>query len=261
MKNTYIPLDMVFIDGHGRIQQIVEQTTPHSLDLIRSNEPALAVLEIAGGEAHRLGIHPGQLVQAPGASSPLTDYRALFGVGYDRGPRLGRKRHEKNRYPGDRHRCIASFTAGFAHAGAPGGSWYIAPSVYALWLDDSRVADDDAGISLAFGRTLSPTWDVELSVFGSEHKRAADGNLELQGLAASTKRVFYRDGRVNPFLSLGVGYVKNINKPGANDDDIDALFGAGLLIDLGPARDDGTRHAAACRPRRTARLVEQLHRR
>ena len=63
MKNTYIPLDMVFIDGHGRILQIVEQTTPHSLDLIRSREPALAVLEIAGGEAQRLGIHAGQLVK------------------------------------------------------------------------------------------------------------------------------------------------------------------------------------------------------
>src|SRR5690348_9697511 len=46
MKNTYIPLDMVFIDPKGRIQQIVEQTTPHSLDIIRSQDPALAVLEI-----------------------------------------------------------------------------------------------------------------------------------------------------------------------------------------------------------------------
>jgi hypothetical protein len=62
MKNTYIPLDMVFIDAHGRIQQIVEQTTPHSLDLIRSDDAALAVLEIAGGEAKRLGIHVGQRV-------------------------------------------------------------------------------------------------------------------------------------------------------------------------------------------------------
>jgi len=62
MKNTYIPLDMVFIDGRGRIQQIVEQATPHSLDHINSKEPALAVLEIAGGEAHRLGLHPGQRV-------------------------------------------------------------------------------------------------------------------------------------------------------------------------------------------------------
>jgi len=65
MKNTYIPLDMVFIDAHGRIQQIVEQTTPHSLDIIRSNEPALAVLEIAGGEATRLGLRPGQQVTHP----------------------------------------------------------------------------------------------------------------------------------------------------------------------------------------------------
>jgi len=65
MKNTYIPLDMVFIDEHGRIQQIVERTTPHSLDTIRSTDPALAVLEIAGGEARRLGLHPGQRVAHP----------------------------------------------------------------------------------------------------------------------------------------------------------------------------------------------------
>ena len=65
MKNTYIPLDMVFIDAHGRVQQIVEQATPHSLDLIQSSQPALAVLEIAGGEAKRLGIHPGLRVTHP----------------------------------------------------------------------------------------------------------------------------------------------------------------------------------------------------
>jgi len=65
MKNTYIPLDMVFIDGQGQIQQIVEQTTPHSLDIIRSNDPAMAVLEIAGGEAKRLGLHAGQRVVHP----------------------------------------------------------------------------------------------------------------------------------------------------------------------------------------------------
>jgi uncharacterized membrane protein (UPF0127 family) len=65
MKNTYIPLDMVFISDHGRIQQIIEDATPHSLDLIRSDKPALAVLEIAGGEARRLGLHPGQKVHHP----------------------------------------------------------------------------------------------------------------------------------------------------------------------------------------------------
>ncbi len=65
MKNTYIPLDMVFIGPDGKILQIVEQTTPHSLETIRSKEPAVAVLEIAGGEAKRLGIHAGQAVHHP----------------------------------------------------------------------------------------------------------------------------------------------------------------------------------------------------
>jgi uncharacterized protein len=65
MKNTYIPLDMVFIDTRGRIQEIVAQTTPHSLEIVRSKQPALAVLEIAGGEAKRLGLHPGQRVVHP----------------------------------------------------------------------------------------------------------------------------------------------------------------------------------------------------
>jgi uncharacterized membrane protein (UPF0127 family) len=70
MKNTYIPLDMLFIDARGRIQQIVENATPHSLDVIRSREPALAVLEIAGGEARRLGISPGQRVSHPAFAGP-----------------------------------------------------------------------------------------------------------------------------------------------------------------------------------------------
>jgi uncharacterized membrane protein (UPF0127 family) len=63
MKNTYIPLDMVFIGSDGRIQQIIANTKPHSLDIIRSDKPARAVLEIAGGEAQRLGLRVGQRVQ------------------------------------------------------------------------------------------------------------------------------------------------------------------------------------------------------
>ena len=65
MKNTYIPLDMVFIDASGRVQQIVERTRPHSLEVIRSAAPALAVLEIGGGEARRLGLRKGQRVTHP----------------------------------------------------------------------------------------------------------------------------------------------------------------------------------------------------
>jgi uncharacterized membrane protein (UPF0127 family) len=65
MKNTYIPLDMVFIDAQRRIASIAERTTPHSLASVSSTGPAVAVLEIAGGEARRLGLKPGQRVRHP----------------------------------------------------------------------------------------------------------------------------------------------------------------------------------------------------
>ena len=134
----------------------------------------------------------------------------------------------------------SAFLAGTAFAGAADGSWYIAPQVQALWLDDARLADDDLGVSLAFGHTINQNWDAELSLFGSEHKRAGNNNtLELQGFAITAHRVFYREGRVNPYLSLGLGHVKANNKPGADETELSALYGVGLLVQLGEESDAG----------------------
>jgi uncharacterized membrane protein (UPF0127 family) len=66
MKNTYIPLDMIFIDAEGRIARIAERTVPHSLATIESGGPVRAVLEVNGGTAARLGLRPGDRVQLPG---------------------------------------------------------------------------------------------------------------------------------------------------------------------------------------------------
>ena len=63
MKNTLIPLDMLFIDAQGRIVYIRENTTPESQDLISTPTPVKAVLELAGGVCARLGIHVGDRVE------------------------------------------------------------------------------------------------------------------------------------------------------------------------------------------------------
>jgi OOP family OmpA-OmpF porin len=136
--------------------------------------------------------------------------------------------------------CAAAFTAGTASAGAAPGSWYIAPEINALWLDDARAADDDVGATLAFGRTMSENWDAQVAFFSSNHDRAGSDTLTLQGIGFSLNRVFYREGRVNPFLSLGIARAKTILKPGVDDTDLTALYGVGLLIDLGAPRDDGS---------------------
>lgn len=65
MKNTLIPLDMLFIARDGRIVRIVERAVPLSLAPIPSGEPVLAVLELNGGTAARLGLKLGDRVIHP----------------------------------------------------------------------------------------------------------------------------------------------------------------------------------------------------
>src|SRR5438067_2713335 len=59
MKNTVIPLDMLFVDQQGRIIGIHERAVPQSLATISTPGPARAVIELNGGTAARLGIRPG----------------------------------------------------------------------------------------------------------------------------------------------------------------------------------------------------------
>jgi len=62
MHNTYIPLDMIFIRGDGRIAHIAENAKPETDDLIPSGGPVRAVLEVIAGTAGQLGIKPGDRV-------------------------------------------------------------------------------------------------------------------------------------------------------------------------------------------------------
>ncbi len=64
MKNTLISLDMLFIDGDGRIARIAERTTPMSEERIRSGGPMRAVLELRGGTVNLLRIKPGNRVRS-----------------------------------------------------------------------------------------------------------------------------------------------------------------------------------------------------
>ena len=65
MKNTLIPLDMVFIGGDGTVRHVHANAVPLSTDTIPSQFPVRAVLEINGGSARLLGIKPGDKVKHP----------------------------------------------------------------------------------------------------------------------------------------------------------------------------------------------------
>ena len=65
MRNTLIPLDMLFVDAQGRIVNIHQRAVPQSLDVIVAAGPVRAVIELNGGTAARLGIEPGDRVIHP----------------------------------------------------------------------------------------------------------------------------------------------------------------------------------------------------
>jgi len=65
MKNTLIPLDMLFADMTGTIQTLHENATPGDETTINGGEGIIAVLEINGGLSSRLGIKEGDVLQHP----------------------------------------------------------------------------------------------------------------------------------------------------------------------------------------------------
>jgi len=65
MKNTLIPLDMIFITPQGVVQYVHEMAQPGDLTPIRGGNGVLAVLEIKGGLARAIGIAPGDVIRHP----------------------------------------------------------------------------------------------------------------------------------------------------------------------------------------------------
>ncbi len=70
MKNTLIPLDMLFMDRRGRVVHVEEYAVPGSLIPRGPSEPVLGVLELAAGTARRLGLKPGDRVEHPMFQGP-----------------------------------------------------------------------------------------------------------------------------------------------------------------------------------------------
>ena len=65
MKNTFVPLDILFIDKKGVIKRVVKRTIPHSLATISSRQSVLAVLELRGGITSSLEIKKGDRIEHP----------------------------------------------------------------------------------------------------------------------------------------------------------------------------------------------------
>jgi uncharacterized membrane protein (UPF0127 family) len=66
MKNTIVPLDMIFIDSWGKVHRIETNTEPFSLDPIPSDGDVIGILEVNAGVAEKIGLKTGDKVIYPG---------------------------------------------------------------------------------------------------------------------------------------------------------------------------------------------------
>ncbi|MGH6736255.1 MAG: DUF192 domain-containing protein [Methyloceanibacter sp.] len=66
MRNTYIPLDMIFISAGGRVHRIEANTEPFSTEVISSSGEVVGVLELNAGQAEKIGLKRGDRVVYPG---------------------------------------------------------------------------------------------------------------------------------------------------------------------------------------------------
>lgn len=70
MRNTYIPLDMIFIGADGVVRTIHVNARPHDVTGISSQVPVQFVLEIPGGRSVEIGLEPGDTVEHPRVAQP-----------------------------------------------------------------------------------------------------------------------------------------------------------------------------------------------
>lgn len=64
MKNTLLPLDMLFLDGVGSVLAVLARARPEDLTVISSPAGTQYVIEIVGGSAVTLGLEPGTVMTA-----------------------------------------------------------------------------------------------------------------------------------------------------------------------------------------------------
>lgn len=119
------------------------------------------------------------------------------------------------------------------------GDWYLTPQVGGILVDEDRpVQDGDWLYGLAVGKHLSQGLSMELSLTGSQiGGGAARGDLSLWSGSLDLLGVMNRAGRVSPYVSAGLGGVRNDRESASSASDFMAQAGVGLFVKLWESPD------------------------
>ncbi len=127
----------------------------------------------------------------------------------------------------------AVLASSVAHAGAPVGSWYVAPqALHVNPYEDYEAINRAWGGALSVGKVLTEHLDVNLGWMDTRHGVDGGGQkVKIQGPAAKLNLVFMRNSPLNPYLGLGVDYVKT-SFANSSQHDLGGEVHAGVLANL-----------------------------
>lgn len=111
------------------------------------------------------------------------------------------------------------------------GQWYVNPQIGGIWVDDERPLRHDWVYGLGFGKHLHKALSLELNLNGGPVRGDVGfPSLSLYSATVDALGVLNRSGQASPYLSLGVGALRNEYAPGFRDTDLALQAGVGAFI-------------------------------
>lgn len=138
---------------------------------------------------------------------------------------------------------LASTAASAAIAGQDVGDVYVVPQAGYTWLDNDRLADDDNFLGFAFGRHFSEAISLELAITSGEYDLGGAQELELRGYSLDALHIFARDAVVSPYITAGIGLLRNAPDGGDKEHFEMAQAGLGLFINVAEKKNGALKFA------------------
>ena len=123
------------------------------------------------------------------------------------------------------------------------GDVYVVPQAGYTWLDSDRGADDEAFLGIALGRHFNEFISMELGVNRGTYDMGASRNLDLRSYSLDALHIFARESVVSPYITLGVGLLRNAPQDADTDHYEMAQAGLGLFINVAEKSNGATKFA------------------
>ncbi len=136
---------------------------------------------------------------------------------------------------------VLAAAASGAYAGQDVGDVYVVPQVGHLGLDNDWLAEDDSFLALAIGKHFNEAFSLELGVDAGSYDLGAGRDLDLRGYSLNALHIFARNSAVSPYITAGVGLLRQSPSGGDQDHYEMAQAGVGMFISLAEKSNGATK--------------------